>query len=144
MQVTSICLLHSSCFYVETSQLLCLHYYLCNCEVRRNDVISGDTKLIITPFPEEYMLIVLYIVHNFTTNQTKIKMKTCKCWDVWRGWNQCKLNILNDEFLYISLSNCTRHVPYLEAIIANTICGLLVDYCKMKKKNENAQNHCMH
>jgi len=32
--------------------------------VRTIDVISVDTKLIITPFPEEYMLIVLYFVHD--------------------------------------------------------------------------------
>lgn len=110
LQVTSICLLHSSCFYAEISQLLCMHYYLCNCKVRRIDVISGNTKLIIKPFPEEYMLIVLYIVSNFTTNQTEIKMKTCKCWD---GWNQCKLSFMNDEFVSISLSWCTRYSMYV-------------------------------
>lgn len=89
---------------------LFMHYYRCDCKVRRIDVISGDTKLIIKPFLEEYMLIVLYIVNNFTTNQTEIKMKTCKCWNGWRGWNQCKRSFMNDEFVSISLSWCTRSV----------------------------------
>lgn len=83
-------LLHSSCFYVEASQLLCMQYYLCNCKLRRFDVISADTKLITTPFPKEYMLSVLYVVHDFSKRQSELKMNSCKCW----GWKKSMFKIL--------------------------------------------------
>lgn len=108
--------------------------FWCKCKVRSTDVISGDTKLFITPFPEEYMLILLYIAQTFYSqpdwnkNDVSVELNERQKW----------INsMMYFEFFFVKTCVCklVPHRVYLSEMLFTRPC-ILVERVRLLKKQD--------